>query len=994
MGNLIREFAWFRAQASTLATDHKIHSSRVATETGRTRRHTSGGSLLIVAALLLCASAARAAALPDGFAETRIAQGLDPTSMAIAPDGRLFVTEKAGRVRIIKNDVLLSTPFATVTPDRDNEQGLLGIALDPNFASNGFVYVFYTVPAPNRHNRISRFTAAGDVASGGETVIFELSTRTSWIHNGGGIAFGPDGKLYLSAGDDQNSDNAQSTSTLHGKLLRINADGSVPSDNPNASLPFPFNAIWALGLRNPFHLTFQPGTGRLYINDVGNSSWEEVDEGAANANYGWPGIEGPRTNQAAPPNYRDPVYAYRHVDGGCSITGGAFYNPPTVSFPSEYVGRYLFSDYCNSYIKTFDPSTGAVAGFATGINRPLILKVAVDGSLYYIARGGIGGGSADDNTSSSNGEVYRVRYTGNRAPSISAQPASQTVSPGQTATFIVGASGSAPLSYQWQRNGTNVAGATGASYTTPAAALSDNGAQYRVIVSNVSGSITSASATLTVVANSAPAPRIDTPAPGALYTAGTTLSFSGGATDPEDGTLPASALTWWIDFQHDQHTHPGLTPVSGISSGSYAIPTNAETSANVWYRVYLQASDSQGRSSTISRDVLPRTSNFTLSTSPAGIGLLLDGQPVATPLTVTGVVGVTRTLEALATQSVGATQYAFGGWSDGGARVHTISTPAAATSFIATYQPVSAGAGGGLRGEYFNNPTLSGASVLTRVEAIDFDWLDGSPASGTVNTDWFSVRWTGEIEAPVSGTYVFSTVSDDGIRLSINGQSVIDNWTDHPPTVDTGTPISLNAGRYPITLEFYENGGGAQARLRWSYPDVSTTAVPATRLFAPDSGGSGGPSPGSASAKINFQPAGAPVPSGYASDTGSVFGARANGQSYGWDLDISGDTRDRNVHSDQRYDTLVHLQKNGDRRWEIALPNGSYTFWLVAGDPQNINQVNTFALEGVALNDTDGQDAFDEFRGTVSVADGRLTLAPATGSMNSKLCFLELTAAP
>jgi glucose/arabinose dehydrogenase len=932
---------------------------------------------------------ARAASLPPGFAETRIAQGLDPTALAIAPDGRLFLTEKPGRIRIVKDDVLLATPFATVTPDRDNEQGLLGIALDPNFASNGFVYVFYTVPGSSRRNRISRFTARGDVAAGGETVLFDLSPRNSWVHNGGGLAFGPDGKLYVSAGDDQSPNNAPSTTTLHGKILRLNADGSVPADNPNPTWSFPYNAIWALGLRNPFHIAFQPGTGRMYINEVGEAGWEEINEGAPNANYGWPGIEGPRASQPQPVNYRDPVHAYSHSEG-CAVTGGAFYNPATVAFPIEYVDRYFFADYCGGYIKLLNPSTRAVSTFATGINRPLMVAVGRDGSLYYIARGGIGGGTFEDNTASNTGELYRVRYTASLAPTISAHPQNVTSSPGETATFIVGASGATPLSYQWQRNGVNISGATSQRYTTAPLSLADHGAQYRAVVSNALGSATSQAATLSVVANEPPMPRIDLPTGSTLYTAGTSLAFAGAAVDPEDGALPASALTWWIDFHHDDHTHPALTPVSGVASGSYLIGATVETSPNVWYRVYLRATDRQGRSTTIQRDVLPRKATFTLGTVPAGMGLLLDGQPVNTPVTVTGVVGVTRTLEAPATQTVGATSYAFSGWSDAGARSHTIQTPAASSSFVATYQAVSAGSGQGLRAEYFNNPSLSGAPALTQLESIDFNWGSGSPASGTLNADWFSVRWSGEIEAPVSGPYVFSTVSDDGIRMTIGTQRLIDNWTDHASTVDTASPITLTAGqRYPIIVEFYENGGGAEARLRWSYPGVETSAVPISRLFAPGSGPT--PPPGPTVIRINFQPVSAPVPAGYIADAGLAFGAREGGYSFGWDSDVSITARDRNLHQDQRYDTLLHLQKEGNRRWEIALANGRYSFRIVAGDPQHTNQLNSLVLEGVMLNDPDGQDTFDEYSGTVTVTDGRLTLSPAAGAMNAKLCFIDLT---
>ena len=153
-----------------------------------------------------------------------------------------------------------------------------------------------------------------------------------------------------------------------------------------------------------------------------------------------------------------------------------------------------------------------------------------------------------------------------------------------------------PLSYQWQRNNTNISGATSSSYTLPSAAASDNGSSFRCILTNSVGSVTSNAAILTVTGNAAPTPTIVTPAAGTRYTAGTTLNFSGTATDPEDGTLPASRFMWQIDFHHDAHAHPGLPPTSDITSGSYIIPNVGETSANVWYRVYLTVVDSAGQS--------------------------------------------------------------------------------------------------------------------------------------------------------------------------------------------------------------------------------------------------------------------------------------------------------------------------------------------------------------------------------------------------------------
>jgi glucose/arabinose dehydrogenase len=355
-----------------------------------------------------------AASLPAGFAESLVTAGLaSPTAMALAPDGRIFVAEQGGRLRVIENGALLPTPFVTLNVHFSGERGLLGVALDPAFSVNQHVYVYYTVPGSPAHNRVSRFTANGDVAvQGSEVVILELDALSGATnHNGGALHFGIDGKLYIGVGENANSFNAQMTTNLLGKLLRINADGSIPTDNPFYDTASGKNrAIWALGLRNPFTFAVQPGTGRIFINDVGELSWEEINDGIAGSNYGWYHREG----YSNTPGFRSPLYAYGHgrdSTTGCAITGGTFYNPSTLQFPSDYVGDYLFADYCSGWIRRYDPVSNTVSGFATNISSPIDLKVAPNGSLYYLSING--------------GALYRVQYTANQAPSIAVHPSNQ-----------------------------------------------------------------------------------------------------------------------------------------------------------------------------------------------------------------------------------------------------------------------------------------------------------------------------------------------------------------------------------------------------------------------------------------------------------------------------------------------------------------------------------------------------------------------------------------
>jgi hypothetical protein len=218
--------------------------------------------------------------------------------------------------------------------------------------------------------------------------------------------------------------------------------------------------------------------------------------------------------------------------------------------------------------------------------------VGPDGGLYYLDRG-------DDS-------VHRIRYTAaNEAPTLVRQPESQTVRTGQSATFTVGATGAPTLRYQWQRNGTDLGGQTSASLAL-AAALTDSGARFRVRVSNDYGSVVSSEAVLTVRGNTAPVATLVLPSANMRYGGGDVISFEGQGTDAEDGTLPASAFSWRVDFHHDDHLHPFMPTTQGVRSGTFTVPERGETAANVWFRFHLQVTDSGGAIHAVYRDVFPR----------------------------------------------------------------------------------------------------------------------------------------------------------------------------------------------------------------------------------------------------------------------------------------------------------------------------------------------------------------------------------------------------
>jgi glucose/arabinose dehydrogenase len=638
--------------------------------------------LLLTPTLLFRGDKTQAAAtLPSGFSETIFASGFASrlTSMDFAPDGRLFVTEKAGAIRIVKNGQLLSAPFATVPAYNSNERGLLGITFDPNFVTNGYVYVYYTVNSGGIKNRVSRFTANPsnpDVAiSGSELIIIDNLPSETSTHNGGAIHFGPDGKLYIAIGDNWTSTNSQSMSTLAGKMLRINKDGTIPSDNPFVNQSGARGEIWALGLRNPYTFAFHPTSGRMFINDVGNNSWEEINEGSRGANYGWPTCEGP-CNVSGMTN---PVHAYDHSGSGRAVTGGIFYTGNT--FPSDYSGDYFFGDYVGNWIKRYDPSTGMVSDFATNTPNPVDIKVGPDGSLYYLAVEAM--------------QIFKISY------------------------------GSAP---------------TATPTPTPE------------------------------VVGNAPVASISNPISGTTYRAGDTISFSGGATDQEDGALPNSALTWEVVFHHGTHTHPFVEPFSNASGGSFTVPSSGhEPAPDTWYRIHLTARDSSGNTHHVTRDVTPIKSNITLQTNPAGLNLTLDGIPVSIPNTFQGVVGFQRQLSAPSTQTLNGVTYQFDSWSDGEAQTHTITTQETDTTYTANYKPAA-------MTELLQNTSFenTGSTWLN-----PWVWAVKTGAAGTVTQDsstYNSGLRSAKINVTTPSTDWYIQLQQPGFSLSSGTTYTISFW--------------------------------------------------------------------------------------------------------------------------------------------------------------------------------------------------------------------------
>jgi len=278
-------------------------------------------------------SAATASPTPAGPVETvveTVATGLDtPWDLEFAPDGRLFVTERPGRVRVIENGELVEQPVLTVDIATNTaEGGLLGIAVDPNFERNGYIYVMYTYDGADdaSPNRISRFKLREDRALEEQVLVSDIPGAA--IHDGGRLSFGPDGKLYATTGDAAATENAQSLESLSGKILRMNPDGSVPDDNP-----FPDSLVYSLGHRNPQGLAWRPGDEELFSTEHGARGNDEVNRIHAGENYGWPLVEGDEHSG----EYRAPLAFY---NPSIAPSGATFYNNDAIP---QWRGSFFFT---------------------------------------------------------------------------------------------------------------------------------------------------------------------------------------------------------------------------------------------------------------------------------------------------------------------------------------------------------------------------------------------------------------------------------------------------------------------------------------------------------------------------------------------------------------------------------------------------------------------------------------------------------------------------
>lgn len=785
-----------------------------------------GSTALAAAAALILSADARAQA-PAQFTNTLLAAIDSPTALAATPDGRILIASQLGDLYVYQNGALVAQPALSLgsAACANSERGLLGVAVDPSFASNGYIYLFYSYQkfgvcdsgASNSPvNRVSRFTLSTSniVSPSSELVLVDNMPSFNGNHNAGDVKFGKDGYLYISIGDSGcdyagNSgcaganDASRDSHVLLGKILRIAPDGSIPSTNPYRGTDSArcnvtgrtdpgkkCQETYASGLRNPFRMAFDPNASgtRFYINDVGQGTWEEIDLGQAGADYGWNIREGlcangSSSNCSTPPaGLTNPIFAYGRSGGCNAITGGAFV--PNGVWPAAYDNVYLFGDYgCGTIFQL--SSANVQSTFVGGLGASSVTAMTFapyngTQALFYLTYG-------------AGGQLRRIHYTGttNRAPT-----ASMTANPRSGATPLTvafdGRASSDPdggaLTYDWNfGDGSAHATTSTVSHTYSTAGL------YTATLTVRDPQSAAGTASIQIDAgNRPPAVTITSPSSAALFRVGETITLTAQATDPEDGTLPASSLTWTVTLHHDTHTHPFMAPTTGNGLTFVTpAPEDFAAAANSYLEIGLTATDSRGLTTTLSQALRPRTVNVTFVTEPAGLTITVNGAPITGNQTVPSWDNYALALGALTQDALGQT-WVFQSWADGGAAQHTVVTPGTAATYTARFGQASPAQAALIAAYSFNEGTGTVANDLS-----------GRGHAGTIS----GAVWT------ASGKYG-QALSFDGVNDSVTINDAAD--------LDLTTGMTLEAWVSPTAQNgaetvLFKEMTGAHAYLLYSY---------------------------------------------------------------------------------------------------------------------------------------------------------------------------------
>ncbi len=662
--------------------------------------------LLTMLFIVFMSSSGKLYALPQFFQNEVVKSGFNqPISVAFLPDGRALVAQKFGQVFILDPQQAspTSSAYLTLTDiDTVGERGLLDIVVDPNFATNSFIYVVYHRSSDTKLH-ISRFSHDGVTNTAGNE--FEVWSDPNVFHHefhhGGGLSFGPDGNLYLTTGEQFNGPDAQDLTKAAGKIIRVAPDGSIPAGNycgVNTCTSGELPEIWAYGLRNPFRSRWDiplSGTPRLFIGEVGGNDItanEDVHLGGAGVNYGWPFCNGA---ECVPPNssYDVPWFTHEHNEypgpnPGTAIVGGIVYRGG--QFPAAYQGAYFYGDYAQRYIRYITIDTNG-APLVDNVFEPnetdaglvVDLKEGPDGALYFIQI------ASNFNFTANSGALKRIRYTsGNQPPQITSATADVTSGAAPLAVQFVGAATDPendPLQYTWVfGDGQQASGASVIHDYT------QNGTYQAVlqVTENITnGQTVTLSPSIAINVGAAPTVTINEPTNGDIFRAGDTVNYSATATD--DGPLTEASYKWTALFIHNEHTHPQFGPETG-SSGTLHTPVSGHSfNTNTGFKLSVVVTDVDGLSTTETIEIFPEKVDITFNSNVNGVSLFIDGVISTMPLVYDTAIDFKHGVTVPQTACINNIHYSFDSWSNGeaGSFLYTVPTQNQTLTAIYTAGP-------------------------------------------------------------------------------------------------------------------------------------------------------------------------------------------------------------------------------------------------------------------------------------------------------------------
>ena len=800
------------------------------------------------------------------FQKELVLSGLkEPTSMTFLPDNRMLFLQKNGIINIYdpQDEQSVPTPYLDLSENLKGgfEAGLLDIALDPNFGTEGnnFIYVYYSHKSGPAY-RISRFDHNGNTADlNSELVLFEKPDGVLGHHDGGGLDFGTDGKLYLSVGDQRPFNVRPSEfdfsvvsdlSTSNGKIYRINPDGSAPVDNPfvdnDPNTDSNQDFVWAYGVRNAFRSRWDIPSNRYFIGDVGgnvqSTAFEEINLGQAGANYGWPQYEG----ISGDPDTVEPIFAYAHTGStpnGGSVTGGVAYRGE--QFPSNYEGAFFFGDYTLNWIRylQFDPS-GAVIdadpttvevdafNFDNDAGTIVSLEQGLDGSLYYLTFGDFGG---------STGTLNRISYNqDNQLPVITkaiADAASGSV--GSTINFSAAATDADEddLTYTWSFGNGDTARSADTSYTYNSRGV------FTATLDVSDGTSTVTSEPITIQIGEVPDATILSPLEENLFRAGEILTFNADAVDLDE-TLTDNNFVWTAELIHNNHTHPDFGPITG-KTFDFTVPTVGHGfSDRVGYRVTLTVTDTDGLFDREVISLFPEKVDLSFASNidadiQGGVDYTLDGLNRDGPFVLDTAIAHEHQIIADEVIVANGIEYTFDSWSDGtqrgradrrqttgdatASRTPELSfiAPESDTNYTANYIITDTNVSANANGDRFTvtedalnipldvlandtNSSSGGAITITEVGATSDD---GTVA---INNTQDGLIYTPAADFAGIETFIYSITDDNGsvsqaeVAVAIAGtndapSAVTDSFNVDPDSTDNAFEVLVNDSDVDLT---------------------------------------------------------------------------------------------------------------------------------------------------------------------------------------------------